>query len=61
MECYCVTRKKQVKHEKTKLQIAMIILVHGFVVCLRVLILIVIGHYRVNFPENFQVFTVFRG
>ena len=42
----------------TKLQTARIILlVSGFVVCSRVLNLIVIGHNKINFPENVQVFT----
>ena len=31
----------------------------GFEVCSRVLNFIVIGHYTINGPEIFQVFTVF--
>ena len=48
MKSYCIARKKPFRCEKTEPQMAMIIFVFGFTICLSVLNLIVIGQYTID-------------
>ena len=53
----CCKKKKPIGHEKTKPQTAMVIsLWFSGLWC--VLNIIVIGHYTINVPKSFQLFTV---
>ena len=58
LECYCVARKKPIRHEKTEPQARTLISL-WFVASSHVLIFAVIGGNTINIPEIFQVFTVF--
>ena len=60
LDCYCVARKKPIRHVRKLNCKQEHSLVCGFVGSSHVMIFPMIGHNTINIPEIFQVFTVSR-